>query len=141
MSRSTTDIDKKIGERVRLARMERGMSQEKLADAIGVTFQQVQKYEKGTNRISAGRLEPIAQALGRSISFFLRGDGERKGAAREDEDIVSRMLLAGPRGIALAESFLALPSSLQIKAADLVQDIVAMHREAQGVLVRQEAAE
>lgn len=56
-------VDKRLGERVRRRRLEIGMSQEKLADLLGVTFQQVQKYEKGVNRIAASRLLSIAQAL------------------------------------------------------------------------------
>ena len=53
-------IDKHVGSRVRMRRMMLGMSQEKLGDALGLTFQQVQKYEKGTNRIGASRLQQIA---------------------------------------------------------------------------------
>lgn len=52
-----------------------GMSQERLAEQLGITFQQVQKYEKGTNRISAGRLQEVASVLGADISFFFRGVG------------------------------------------------------------------
>lgn len=69
--RSATAIDRGIGERIRARRLEIGMSQEKLADAIGVTFQQVQKYEKGVNRVAASTLFAIAQALGaKLVSFF-----------------------------------------------------------------------
>ena len=57
-------IDKQIGQRVRTQRLMIGMSQEKLGDALGVTFQQIQKYEKGTNRIGSGRLHQIASVLG-----------------------------------------------------------------------------
>jgi len=56
-------IDKHVGSRVRMRRMMLGMSQGKLGDALDLTFQQVQKYEKGTNRISAGRLQHISQIL------------------------------------------------------------------------------
>lgn len=62
-----------IGQRIRMFRMAKGLSQEKLADQLGVTFQQVQKYEKGTNRIGAGRLRDIAQALAVSISTLYDG--------------------------------------------------------------------
>lgn len=69
--RSATAIDRAIGERIRARRLEIGMSQEKLADAIGVTFQQVQKYEKGVNRVAASTLFAIAQALdAKLVSFF-----------------------------------------------------------------------
>jgi len=70
MPRSSTDNDKLIGRQIRLARQSRGLSQEGLANAIGVTFQQVQKYEKGTNRISAGRLVDVASFLGLDINYF-----------------------------------------------------------------------
>ena len=63
-------IDSYVGSQVRMRRQLLGLSQERLADQIGVTFQQVQKYEKGTNRISAGRLMAIAKALGKTVSFF-----------------------------------------------------------------------
>jgi transcriptional regulator with XRE-family HTH domain len=63
-------IDKHVGSRVRMRRMMVGMSQEKLGDALDLTFQQVQKYEKGTNRVGAGRLHQIASLLDVPISFF-----------------------------------------------------------------------
>lgn len=68
--RATNAVDRKIGERVRSRRLEIGMSQERLADLIGVTFQQVQKYEKGVNRIAAGRLFDISLALDLPVSRF-----------------------------------------------------------------------
>src|SRR5919199_818756 len=66
-------IDKHVGSRVRMRRMLIGMSQEKLGEALGLTFQQVQKYEKGTNRIGASRLHRIANVLGVAIDFFYEG--------------------------------------------------------------------
>src|SRR6202045_2288431 len=63
-------IDKHVGSRVRMRRMMLGMSQEKLGDALGLTFQQVQKYEKGANRIGASRLQQISQILQVPVSFF-----------------------------------------------------------------------
>lgn len=71
--RSAGAIDKRLGERVRARRLEIGMSQEKLADLLGVTFQQVQKYEKGVNRIAASRLAAISGALEMSVSEFYEG--------------------------------------------------------------------
>ena len=65
--------DKHVGSRVRMRRMMLGMSQEKLGDALGLTFQQVQKYEKGTNRIGASRLQQIAHILQVPVSFFFEG--------------------------------------------------------------------
>ena len=63
-------IDKHVGSRVRMRRMMLSMSQEKLGDALGLTFQQVQKYEKGTNRIGASRLQQISLILQVPVSFF-----------------------------------------------------------------------
>jgi transcriptional regulator with XRE-family HTH domain len=67
--------DVEIGRKIRALRLQRGMSQTGLADGIGLTFQQVQKYEKGTNRVSAGRLQRIADLLDTPITFFYRGAG------------------------------------------------------------------
>src|SRR6478672_7051744 len=65
--------DKHVGARVRMRRMMLGMSQEKLGDALGLTFQQVQKYEKGANRIGASRLQQISQILQVPVSLFFEG--------------------------------------------------------------------
>ncbi len=69
-TRAVSDFDKIIAERIRLARLAKGLSQERLGEALGVTFQQVQKYEKGVNRVSAGRLHQIAAVLDCDISYF-----------------------------------------------------------------------
>lgn len=69
-TRGTKPVDKHVGARVRMRRMMLGMSQETLGDALGVTFQQVQKYEKGTNRIGASRLQDIANFLKVPVTFF-----------------------------------------------------------------------
>jgi transcriptional regulator with XRE-family HTH domain len=66
-------IDRHVGQRVRIARLARGMSQSALAEEVGLTFQQIQKYEKGTNRISASRLFQFAQILGVDIPYFFQG--------------------------------------------------------------------
>jgi len=66
--------DIEVGRRVRTFRLQKGLSQEKLADQLGVTFQQVQKYEKGTNRIAAGRLQRIAEILEIPITEFFMPD-------------------------------------------------------------------
>lgn len=70
MSKSPHPIDAHVGNRVRFRRMMLGVSQEKLGEQLGLTFQQVQKYEKGANRIGASRLYRIAQVLGVSVEFF-----------------------------------------------------------------------
>ena len=71
--KSPNSIDRHIGSRMRARRTMLGMSQEKLAEALGLTFQQVQKYEKGVNRVGAARLLRIANILDVSIDFFFEG--------------------------------------------------------------------
>jgi transcriptional regulator with XRE-family HTH domain len=75
MAKTSNIIDKLVGARIRARRLTLQISQQKLGNALGVTFQQVQKYEKGTNRIGVGRLQQIATFLGVSPSFFLEGMG------------------------------------------------------------------
>jgi len=69
--------DVEIGRKIRALRLERGLSQSGLAEGIGLTFQQVQKYEKGANRVSAGRLQQIADMLNVPVTFFFGGMGTR----------------------------------------------------------------
>ena len=77
MPRSPTNIDKHVGARLRAARLESGKSQTEVADAIGITFQQVQKYEKGSNRISAGTLHELSRLFEMPVQFFFNGvDGD-----------------------------------------------------------------
>jgi transcriptional regulator with XRE-family HTH domain len=71
--KAANPIDKHVGSRVRMRRMMLAMSQEKLGGALGLTFQQVQKYEKGTNRIGASRLQQISQILQVPVAFFFEG--------------------------------------------------------------------
>lgn len=74
-SRETSEVDRFVGERIRLYRSMIGMSQQKLAENLGVTFQQLQKYERGENRIGAGRLMTVATVLGIPITFLLDEEG------------------------------------------------------------------
>lgn len=102
--RVTTALDQLVGGRVRAKRLELGMSQESLASALGLTFQQIQKYEKGTNRISAVRLSQIADVLNTDFNFFMKGLLPSNGvtptitprdtfmATREGADIIEAML-------------------------------------------------
>ncbi|MGH6853068.1 MAG: helix-turn-helix domain-containing protein, partial [Methylocella sp.] len=73
MKKIPNPIDRHVGGRVRMRRVMLGMSQEKLGDALGLTFQQVQKYEKGTNRIGASRLQQISRTLDVPPAFFFEG--------------------------------------------------------------------
>jgi transcriptional regulator with XRE-family HTH domain len=105
--RSANIIDRRLGQRLRARRLEIGLSQEKLADILGLTFQQVQKYEKGVNRIAASRLFDIAQALDVRIEFFF--DGLRAatagGVAEEGPNGLVFDTLATPEGLQLMTLF------------------------------------
>jgi transcriptional regulator with XRE-family HTH domain len=81
VGKTPSPIDRHVGNRVRMRRMLVGMSQEKLGEALGVTFQQIQKYEKGTNRISASRLQQTARVLGVPIDYFYDGAPQPDGAS------------------------------------------------------------
>lgn len=70
IKKTPNPIDKHVGSRVRMRRVLIGMSQEKLGEALGITFQQIQKYEKGTNRIGASRMQQIATVMGVPVSYF-----------------------------------------------------------------------
>jgi transcriptional regulator with XRE-family HTH domain len=74
--RSAGNADIEVGRRIRLGRLEAGISQQELGDKLGVTFQQVNKYERGLNRVSAARLQVIAKMFGVDIPFFYDGDGK-----------------------------------------------------------------
>jgi transcriptional regulator with XRE-family HTH domain len=79
--------DAEIGKRVRTLRLQRGLSQTELGNLIQVTFQQVQKYEKGTNRISAGRLQRISEVLTVPVAFFFSGFDEKTPSGGHSMDV------------------------------------------------------
>ena len=83
MPRAGTE-DLEIGHKIRAARLERGLSQSDLAEGIGLTFQQVQKYEKGANRVSAGRLQRIADMLNMPVTFFYDGMSARPAVKKRE---------------------------------------------------------
>lgn len=80
MNKTPNPIDRHVGNRVRMQRILMNMSQEKLGEALGVTFQQVQKYEKGVNRISASRLQQISRFLNVPPSFFFQNAPDKSDA-------------------------------------------------------------
>ena len=88
-------IDKHVGGRVRMRRMMLSMSQEKLGDAIGLTFQQVQKYEKGTNRVGASRIQQISEILQVPVSFLFEGGPSGTASAGGLSEAI-RIVLPGP---------------------------------------------
>jgi transcriptional regulator with XRE-family HTH domain len=101
-------IDVHVGKRVRMRRLFLGMNQESLANALGLTFQQVQKYEGGANRVSASRLSAMADILGVPISFFFSDLPLEEGAqTREQQE--SRERMERPETIELVRLYYAIP--------------------------------
>ena len=124
-------IDKHVGSRVRMRRMMLGMSQETLGDALGLTFQQVQKYEKGTNRIGASRLQQIAQILQVQVSFFFEGaphsPGHGGGMSEAPSPAYVADFLATADGLSLTKAFMRIKSSkLRRRIVDLVEQIAGI---------------
>ena len=118
--KSPNQVDRHIGSRVRARRMMLGMSQEKLADALGLTFQQVQKYEKGVNRIGASRLLHIAGILDVSIEFFFEGLPGLRAGGFSDDSLVAEFLTRSESD-RLVRGFLKLKDDeARRKVADLV---------------------
>ena len=124
-------IDKHVGSRVRMRRMMLSMSQEKLGDALGLTFQQVQKYEKGTNRIGASRLQQISNILQVPVSFFFEGaphlPGHHSGGMGEaPSPAYVSDFLATSDGLSLTKSFMRIKNGkLRRRIVDLVEQIAA----------------
>jgi transcriptional regulator with XRE-family HTH domain len=121
-------IDKHVGSRVRMRRMMLGMSQEKLGDALGLTFQQVQKYEKGTNRIGASRLSQISHILQVPVSFFFEGapnvPGRSSGMGEAPSPAYVSDFLATSDGLALTKAFMRIKNGkLKRRIVDLVEQI------------------
>jgi transcriptional regulator with XRE-family HTH domain len=100
--------DKEVGQLIRAQRLVCRMSQTELANALGVTFQQVQKYEKGVNRVGAGRLAKIADTLGVGISFFFDGAPGPKTAAGNVNEALGLIRTAG--SLRLVRAFENMPS-------------------------------
>jgi transcriptional regulator with XRE-family HTH domain len=122
-------IDKHVGSRVRMRRMMLSMSQEKLGNALGLTFQQVQKYEKGTNRIGASRLQQISGILQVPVAFFFEGAPEMPGThahglAEAPSPAYVSDFLATSDGLALTKAFMRIPDAkLRRRIVDLVEQI------------------
>ena len=120
-------IDIHVGSRVRLRRTMQGMSQEKLGDALGITFQQIQKYEKGTNRIGASRMQQISAALKVPVSFFFE-DAPNVGAAGGTVDAGATSyvvdFLSSPEGIQLNRAFVRITNpAIRRKVIDMVRTL------------------
>ena len=125
-------IDAHVGNRVRLRRMLMGMSQEKLGDALGLTFQQVQKYEKGVNRIGASRLYMMSRILEVPIQFFYEdygpdspdahGFAEAGGSKNEDQPVLD--FIGSPEGVQLCRHFAKISDQqVRRRVLDLIRSI------------------
>ena len=126
IKKTPNPIDVFVGSRVRLRRLMVGMSQEALADRLGVTFQQVQKYEKGSNRISASRLQQIAKMLDVPVSFFFdgapTGDMPELGFADSAATTYISEFLATSEGVQLTKAFTRIKSGrVRRRIIDLVE--------------------
>ena len=124
MKKSPNATDIHVGSRIRLRRVMLGLSQEKLGDGLGITFQQVQKYEKGTNRVGASRLQHISELLDVHISYFFEGAAE----TTEDRALAAPSLLSqfmnSKEGVSLAKAFCGIEDSrVRRRVLELVQSL------------------
>lgn len=128
--KSADTVDAFVGSRVRLRRMTINMSQEKLGQALGLTFQQVQKYEKGLNRIGAGRLFRIGLILSVPVSYFFEGLPDQPDQDEDSEavrrSVETQSFLSSPEGLALSRAFLRIEDrATRRRLVDLVNTIAA----------------
>jgi transcriptional regulator with XRE-family HTH domain len=125
-------VDRHVGLHIRMRRKALGISQERLAEALGLTFQQVQKYERGANRVSASKLFEIARALKTNVAYFYEGleDEAHEPAARGFIGANAQQFLLTPEGLELAATFPKLRrASLRRKVLDLVRAVAEMDDE------------
>lgn len=123
-------VDRYVGSRIRMRRIMLGMSQEKLGEALGLTFQQVQKYEKGTNRVGASRVQQIAQILQVPVSFLFDGgpgaNVSADGLSESPSPAYVADFLATSEGLALTRAFTRISDSkLRRSIVDMVEQIAA----------------
>ena len=129
-------IDIHVGSRVRLRRMMLSMSQEKLGEHLGITFQQIQKYEKGTNRIGASRLQHIARVLSVPVSFFFEdapgGTGETAGLGEQTQTSHIVDFLSSSEGIQLNRAFVRIKDpKLRRRVIDLVRGMAGEEQDSE----------
>ncbi len=126
MTKKANPIDAQVGSRVRIRRMLIGMSQERLGELLGLTFQQVQKYEKGVNRIGAGRLFEVSRILGVPIDFFYEGvstQGEGGFSESEAAPPVMEFVSSG-EGLQLSLAFMKIKDpKVRKRVLDLVKSL------------------
>jgi transcriptional regulator with XRE-family HTH domain len=129
-TKAPNPVDKYVGSRVRMRRIMLGMSQEKLGEALGLTFQQVQKYEKGTNRVGASRLQQISEILQVPVSFLFDGGPtgaqSAEGLGESASPSFVSDFLATSEGLALTRAFTRITDAkLRRSIVDLVEQIAA----------------
>ena len=112
-------VDVHVGKRIRHRRWMVGMTQQQLAEKVGIKFQQIQKYETGMNRVSASRLWDISDALGVDVSFFF--DGLNEVEVPETRDGVPSDLLADKEALELVRSYYAIPENQRRRLFDLAR--------------------
>jgi transcriptional regulator with XRE-family HTH domain len=125
-------IDRHVGSRVRMRRVLAGMSQEKLGDALGLTFQQVQKYEKGTNRIGASRLHQLANVLGVPVAFFYEEAPVAAGAGLAEPDAPEYVadFMSTTEGLQLMKAFVRISDGrIRRRLVDLAVALADDHGE------------
>lgn len=123
IDRAPNPIDRHVGLRIRLRRKELGVSQERLADSIGLTFQQIQKYERAANRVSASKLWEMAQALDAPVAYFYDGLEDGPDTAPQRSSTVHDFLLT-PEGLELATLFPKIPRQrLRRRLLELVRSM------------------
>jgi transcriptional regulator with XRE-family HTH domain len=125
-------IDKHVGSRVRMRRKMVNLSQKRLGEALALTFQQVQKYEKGINRIGASRLQQIATILQVPVSFFFEGAPKLQESLNGNSDTETMMhvseFLASTEGLSLSRAFTRITEpSVRRRILTLVQEIAGAH--------------
>lgn len=116
------EVDILVGKRLRARRLEVSKSQEKLADGLGVTFQQVQKYERGTNRISASMLARAGKTLGCPVAYFFQDVDGETGKALE-ENALHAEFFAHTYGAKIARAFIRLGAGEQLVVATMIDGL------------------
>lgn len=124
-NRARDPIDAHVGQRLRLRRTLLGLSQEKLGDAIGVSFQMVQKYERGDCRVGASRLMKISQALQVPVAFFFEGfaGGAPMALVAEDKKTLDDSMLHSKETIELLKAYYALPDAVRKHVLGMVRGL------------------
>ncbi|MEN8659103.1 helix-turn-helix transcriptional regulator [Marivita sp.] len=116
-------VDVHVGKRVRHRRWLVGMTQQQLAEKVGIKFQQIQKYETGANRVSASRLWDIADALDVPVAFFFEGieDAEKKDAPNMSTESIPADLLGDKEALDLIRSYYAIPENQRRRLFELAR--------------------